>query len=161
MTTKDSERPCALVTGASGGIGLELARVFAANKFSLMLLARNRDKLHALARELADFGDNVAAAGVIDCVGRAEFARKLEPAVMDVNGDDRVAARDLRRHQRREADRTDSEYREGIPRPRLHAVEHGARAGLSAACERPDQIERRILSHLHDEALVGERVSRE
>ena len=52
MTTKDSAHQCALVTGASGGIGLELALVFAANKFSLMLLARNCDKLHGLAREL-------------------------------------------------------------------------------------------------------------
>jgi uncharacterized protein len=45
MTTKGNEGQSALVTGASGGIGLELARVLAANLFSLVLLARSRDKL--------------------------------------------------------------------------------------------------------------------
>jgi uncharacterized protein len=52
MTTKGNEGQSALVTGASGGIGLELARVLAANRFSLVLLARSRDKLEDLAREL-------------------------------------------------------------------------------------------------------------
>ena len=52
MTTKGNEGRSALVTGASGGIGLELARVLAANRFSLVLLARSRDKLEDLAREL-------------------------------------------------------------------------------------------------------------
>src|SRR6516164_9018514 len=52
MATKENEGQSALVTGASGGIGLELARVLAANRFSLVLLARSRDKLEDLAREL-------------------------------------------------------------------------------------------------------------
>ena len=52
MTTKGNEGQSVLVTGASGGIGLELARVLAANRFSLVLLARSRDKLEDLAREL-------------------------------------------------------------------------------------------------------------
>jgi NADPH:quinone reductase-like Zn-dependent oxidoreductase len=52
MTTKGNEGQSALVTGASGGIGLELARVLAANLFSLVLLARSRDKLEDLAHEL-------------------------------------------------------------------------------------------------------------
>jgi hypothetical protein len=36
MTTNGNEGQSALVTGASGGIGLELARVLAANRFSLV-----------------------------------------------------------------------------------------------------------------------------
>jgi FlaA1/EpsC-like NDP-sugar epimerase len=57
---KGNEGQCALVTGASGGIGLELARVFAANRFDLVLLARSRDKLEDLARELkAEHGTKV------------------------------------------------------------------------------------------------------
>jgi uncharacterized protein len=60
MTTKANEGQCALVTGASGGIGLELARVLAANGFALVLLARSRDKLQEIARELkAEHGTNV------------------------------------------------------------------------------------------------------
>ena len=60
MSVSGNEGQCALVTGASGGIGLELARVLAANRFSLVLLARSRDKLQELARELkADHGTKV------------------------------------------------------------------------------------------------------
>jgi short-subunit dehydrogenase len=42
----------ALITGASGGIGLELARICAEHKFDLVLVARNEHKLDALASEL-------------------------------------------------------------------------------------------------------------
>ena len=41
-----------LITGASSGIGLELARCFAADKSRLVLVARNTDALHSLADEL-------------------------------------------------------------------------------------------------------------
>ena len=42
----------ALITGASGGIGEELARVLAANKFDCVLVARNHEKLSQLATAL-------------------------------------------------------------------------------------------------------------
>src|SRR6185312_9824580 len=42
-----------LVTGASAGIGTELARVFAANGHRVALAARREDRLRALAEELA------------------------------------------------------------------------------------------------------------
>ena len=42
----------ALITGASGGIGMELARIAASNNMNLILLARNAEKLMQLRTEL-------------------------------------------------------------------------------------------------------------
>ena len=46
-------RQRALVTGASNGIGLELARVLAREGWDLVITARNQEALHALASELS------------------------------------------------------------------------------------------------------------
>jgi short-subunit dehydrogenase len=45
----------ALITGATTGIGLELARIHAANGGNLVLVARNKSKLDALKTELEAF----------------------------------------------------------------------------------------------------------
>lgn len=42
----------ALITGASSGIGLEFAKVFAKNNINLVIVARNIEKLNVLANEI-------------------------------------------------------------------------------------------------------------
>jgi uncharacterized protein len=49
----------ALITGASSGIGLEMAKIFADNKVNLVLVARSADKLNQLATELGSKGITV------------------------------------------------------------------------------------------------------
>ncbi|WP_085725094.1 SDR family oxidoreductase [Pseudomonas sp. R37(2017)] len=49
----------ALITGASSGIGLELARIHASKRGDVVLVARSRDKLESIKRDLqAQFGVN-------------------------------------------------------------------------------------------------------
>ena len=58
--TKTSENPLAVVTGASTGIGLELARCCAQNGFDL-LIAADEPQIHAASQELSNYGRAVEA----------------------------------------------------------------------------------------------------
>ena len=51
--------PTVLITGASGGIGYELARLFACDRDNLVLVARSGDKLAQVAAELQSPSINV------------------------------------------------------------------------------------------------------
>ena len=48
-----------LITGASGGIGYELAKLFARDHHNLVLIARNADRLAQVAAELQSYGGTV------------------------------------------------------------------------------------------------------
>ena len=58
-STKDFHGRWALVTGASAGIGVELARELAKHGAKLILTARRKDRLNALATSLATQGNEV------------------------------------------------------------------------------------------------------
>lgn len=83
-------RPVTVITGASAGIGVALARVFARHGHELALVARREDRLHALADEIAASGkprpiviaDDLAQAGSAGRIAAALAAQGAEPQYM-------------------------------------------------------------------------------
>ncbi len=88
MNRPIGEGQTALVTGASGGIGLELARCFAGDGYNLVLVARSAGTLEEAAASLArEFG--VSAVPIPRDLGRpdagAELARALGERALDID----------------------------------------------------------------------------
>jgi uncharacterized protein len=77
-------RERALVTGASGGFGLEFARLLAGDGYDLTLVARSREKLEAIADELrAKFG--VAVRVITQDLSATDAASAVFQRVPDVD----------------------------------------------------------------------------
>ena len=72
-----------LVTGASAGIGAELARGLAARGYGVTLVARREERLRALADELGS-GAEVAACDLSDAAARQALVAGLERQVLGV-----------------------------------------------------------------------------
>ncbi len=80
MNHATAPRPAAVITGASDGIGAELARVFAEKGHQTALVARRRDRLEALADEIAGAGATRPLVIGLD-LGAADAAEELAAAL--------------------------------------------------------------------------------
>jgi len=81
-------RRTALVTGATSGIGYELAKLFAHDGFDLVLVARNDRRLHEVADELrrgASVGITVVAQNLSQLGAADAIYRQLTDAGVDVD----------------------------------------------------------------------------
>jgi uncharacterized protein len=82
-----TQRAWALVTGASSGIGLEIARVLAARGYDLVLSARSKDALDSLAAEFAAHHGIAARVVVADLAlsgAAAELHERIAQAGMPI-----------------------------------------------------------------------------
>ncbi len=82
-----SDRTC-LVTGASSGIGAEIARVLAGRGYGVTLVARTESRLKTLADELGDrfpIRAEVVSADLTDESARSKIVRTIEERDLKVN----------------------------------------------------------------------------
>lgn len=78
-TTNNTSNKTALITGASGGIGAELARYHASKGGDLVLVARNEDALNILKHELEDV-HNIKATVIVADLAQEDSAQKIYAA---------------------------------------------------------------------------------
>jgi short-subunit dehydrogenase len=75
-------RPVTVITGASAGIGVELARVFARHGHKLALVARREERLRALADEISATSDRRPIV-IVDDLSQAGAAARIGAALSE------------------------------------------------------------------------------
>jgi len=73
-----------LITGASGGIGLEIARQLASQNYQLTLVARNADKLNNAVKSLDGAGHKILVADLTDKEALQKLVNHLKTEKYDV-----------------------------------------------------------------------------
>ena len=156
--------PVTVITGASAGIGAELARVFAEHGHALVLVARREQRLEALAAEIAAAGRPTPLVLPIDLaqpnaaarIGEALAARGLEPQYIVNNAGfglvGRAADLDLAeqlgddRSQRARADRPVARLRRQPRAPSRRPAQRRVGGGLPAGAGLGGLLRRQGLS---------------
>src|SRR5262245_27977820 len=85
---------------------------------------------------------------------RAKFTRQRQAGLMQVDGDDRIAASDPGSHQTGQPHGANPEHNKTLSGLWLYYVKYRAGAGLSSACEGAHVLEWCIVPHFHCETLV-------
>jgi short-subunit dehydrogenase len=88
MNNREGTGRTALITGASAGIGIELARVFAENGFDVVLTARREHRLRTVAAAIErDFGvkAQVVAADLADATAPSRLYEEIERRKLTVD----------------------------------------------------------------------------
>jgi len=75
----------ALITGASGGIGLELTKLLATDGYDLILVARSGNKLDALAHEMSGVRTRVIVADLATAAGADQVLELVAAGGRDVD----------------------------------------------------------------------------
>ncbi len=83
MTFKEQYGPWALVTGASAGIGAEFARQLARTGLNLILIARRKQRIDALARQLQS-ANKIQVKPIAADLSRPDFLPPLVSAIGSV-----------------------------------------------------------------------------
>lgn len=121
-------RPVAVVTGGTAGVGRATARQFAAGGYDVAVLARGEDRLDATQRELTAAGTRALAirADVADAAGVDRAAERIESELgpIDVWINNAMTSVFSEAH-----DVTDDEYRR-VMAVNFHGVVHGTLSAL-------------------------------
>src|ERR1700756_552206 len=83
-------------------------------------------------------------------MGGTAFASESQPAGEPIDGDDRIAACDARRHQTGQADPADTVHRDRLSGGGLHHIQHRTGAGLQTAAKWTQQFDWRVTADLDD-----------
>lgn len=90
---KPSENTAALVTGASAGIGMEIARELAQRGYGVVLVARRKERLDALAEELhGEYG--VRAETIASDLGKAASRSRIPGRISELGLDVEILVND-------------------------------------------------------------------
>ena len=115
--------------------------------------------IHAVAEHLPDLGRDIGR--TVHDVGGAVRPRRLEPGVVEIDGDDRRGPREPCALDDRRSDTAAADDGDGGAGAYLRAAEHGADAGDDAARQQAPDVQSHLVGHLDQRVLPHQGVAGE